>query len=101
MNKRKKRYQNSSQDEFKKAMPPTFNGEIKNGREGEAWILGMRKYFQVQDYYRNMKASVAIFNLDGRASVIADFKTPGESHLYGLPLSLCGLLRPLGPFFVL
>ena len=34
-------------------------------------------------------------------SVIADFTTPGESHLYGLPLSLYRLLRPLGPFFVL
>ena len=33
--------------------------------------------------------------------VIADFTTPGESHLYGLPLSLCRLLTPLGPFFVL
>ena len=35
------------------------------------------------------------------ASVIADLTTPCESHLYGLPLSLCRLLRPLGPFFVL
>ena len=26
----------------------------------------MRKYFQVQDYSRNMKARVAIFNLNGR-----------------------------------
>ena len=33
--------------------------------------------------------------------VIADFTTPGESHLYGLPLSRYRLLRPLGPFFVL
>ena len=33
--------------------------------------------------------------------VIANFTTPGESHLYGLPLSLCRLFRPLGPFFVL
>ena len=32
---------------------------------------------------------------------IDDFTTPGESHLYGLPLSLCRLLRTLGPFFVL
>ena len=33
--------------------------------------------------------------------VISDFTTPGESHLYGLPMSLCRLLSPLGPFFVL
>ena len=46
-NERKRRYWNHSCDEFKKARPPIFNGEIKNGQEAEAWILGMRKYFQV------------------------------------------------------
>ena len=50
-------------------MPPTFNGEIKNGQEAEAWLLEMRKYFRVQDYSRNMKARLAIFNLTGRASI--------------------------------
>ena len=65
-NERKRRYKNHSRDEFKKAMPPTFNGEINNGQEAEAWLLGMRKYFQVQDYSRNMKARVSIFNLSGR-----------------------------------
>ena len=49
-NKRKRCYQNHSRDKFKKARPPTFNGEIKNTQEVEAWILGMRKYFQVQYY---------------------------------------------------
>ena len=29
----------------------------------------MRKYFQVQDYSRSMKARVAIFNFTGRASI--------------------------------
>ena len=47
-NKRKRRYQNHSHDEFKKARPPTFNGEAKTGQEAEAWLLGMKKYFQVQ-----------------------------------------------------
>ena len=50
MNERKRRYPNHSCDEFKKARPPIFNGEINNGQEAEAWLLGMRKYFQVQDY---------------------------------------------------
>ena len=67
-NQRKRHYQNHSRDEFKKARPLTFNGEIKNGQEAEAWLLGMRKYFQVQDYSGNMKARVAIFNLNGIAS---------------------------------
>ena len=50
-------------------MPPTFNGEIKNGQEAEAWLLGMKKYFQVQYYSGNIKARVAIFNMNGRASI--------------------------------
>ena len=29
----------------------------------------MRKYFQVQDYFGNMKSRVAVFNLTGRASI--------------------------------
>ena len=57
------------QGEFRKAKPPTFDGEIKFGQEAEAWILGMRNYFQVQHYYGNMKARVGIFNLNGRASI--------------------------------
>ena len=39
------------------------------GQEAKAWLLGMRKYFQVQDYSGNMKARVAIFNLVGRESI--------------------------------
>ena len=46
-NEKNGRYQNHSRDEFKKASLPTFNGEIKNGQEAEAWILGMKKYLQV------------------------------------------------------
>ena len=57
-NKKKRRYRNNSRDEFRKERPPTFNGEIKNSQEAEAWLLGMRKYFQVQDYSGNMKERV-------------------------------------------
>ena len=44
-NERKRHYKNHLRDEFKKESLPTFNGEIKNGQEVEAWLLGMRKYF--------------------------------------------------------
>ena len=46
----KRHHMDRSRDEFKKAKPPTFDGEIKIGQEAEAWILGIKKYFQVQDY---------------------------------------------------
>ena len=35
----------------------------------ESWLLGIKKYFQVHDYSRNMKERVSIFNLNGRASI--------------------------------
>ena len=64
--RRRKHHRDRSRDEFRKAKPPTFDGEIKTGQESEAWILGIKKYFRVQDYSGNMKARVAIFNLNGR-----------------------------------
>ena len=67
--KRKRHHRDRSRDEFKKAKPPTFDGEVKTGQEAEAWLLGIKKYFQVHDYSGNMKARVAIFNLNGRASI--------------------------------
>ena len=69
MKKRNKYSKNNSHGEFKMAKPPTFDGEVKLGQEFEDWTLGIRKYFQVQDYSGNMKARVSIFNLNGRASI--------------------------------
>ena len=47
--KRKRHHRDRSLDEFKKAKPPTFDDEVKTGQEAEAWLLGIKKYFQVQD----------------------------------------------------
>ena len=68
-NKRKMHYKNSSYGKFKKEKPPTFDGEIKSGQEVESWLLGMKNYFQVQDNSGNMKAMVAIFNMNDRAYI--------------------------------
>ena len=67
--KRKRHHRDRSRDEFKKDKPPTLDGEIKTRQEAEAWLLGINKYFQVQDYSGNMKARVHIFNLNGIASI--------------------------------
>ena len=55
--RRKKRKHSKSHDpeEFKKARPPTFDGEIKKGEEAESWILLLNKYFTVHDYFKNLK----------------------------------------------
>ena len=67
--KRKRHHRDRTRDEFKKDKPPTFDGEVNTRQEAEAWLLGIKKYFQVHDYSGNMKARVSIFNLNGRASI--------------------------------
>jgi len=56
-------------DEFKKAKPPTFDGEMKKPRDGEAWFLSMRKFFRLHEYSENMKARVATFSLKGKLDI--------------------------------
>jgi hypothetical protein len=69
--KRKKQKTSKSHkfEEFWKAKPPSFDGEIKKGDEVEAWLLGLKKYFRVHDFLENLKARVATFNLNGKASI--------------------------------
>ena len=45
--KRKRRHRDRSRDEFKKAKPSMFYGEVKTGKEAKSWLLGIKKYFQV------------------------------------------------------
>ena len=45
--KRRRNHRDHSHDEFRKAKAPTFDGEIKTRQEAEAWLLGIKKYFQV------------------------------------------------------
>jgi len=56
-------------NEFKKAKPPTFDGDVKNPEDADAWILGLRKFFELHNYTDNMKVRVAIFNLKGKADI--------------------------------
>jgi hypothetical protein len=69
--RRNKRKQSKSHDpeEFNKSKPTTFDGDIKKGKEVEVWLFILKKYFRVHDYSENLKASIAIFNLNGKASI--------------------------------
>jgi hypothetical protein len=69
MKKKRKNSQSYLIEKFKKAKPPTFNGEINKGEEFETWFFGLKKQFWVQNYYDNTKAKIAIFNLNGGASI--------------------------------
>jgi len=50
-------------DEFKKAKPPTFNGDLKKLEDAEAWLLGMKKFFELHEYIENMKDKISIFSV--------------------------------------
>jgi hypothetical protein len=49
-----RRYKISRVDELRgemnKIKPPTFDGEHKKDEDAETWMLGMRKYFQLNNY---------------------------------------------------
>jgi len=46
-----------------------FNGEVETGKEVEAWLSGMKKYFQIYNYSRELNAKMAIYNLVGKADI--------------------------------
>ena len=70
-NKKKKKYKPYEDflGEFKKIKPPVFNGEIEKIEEEEAWLSGMKKYFQIYIYFDELKAKMAIYNKIGKAYI--------------------------------
>ena len=55
--------------EFKRIKPTSFDREYKTREEAEAWLLDIKKYFQIYNYSSNMKVRMAIYNLKQRASI--------------------------------
>ena len=55
--------------EMNKIKPPTFDGEHKKDEYFEAWLLGMRKYFQLQNYSSHAKGRIPIYHLKGKTSI--------------------------------
>ena len=55
--------------EMNKIKPPTFDGEHKKDENVETWLLGMRRYFQLHNYYSHAKGRIAIYQLKGKASM--------------------------------
>lgn len=54
---------------IKKSKPPTFDGELNKPKDVEAWLLGMKKFFELHEYTENMKVRIVIFNLKGKAYI--------------------------------
>jgi hypothetical protein len=55
--------------EMNKIKPPTFNREHKKEEYVETWLLGMKKYFQLQDYFAHVEGRIAMYQLKGKESM--------------------------------
>ena len=51
-----------------KIKPPTFDGEHKD-EDVEIRFLGMRKYFQLHNYFVRVEWRISIYQLKGKASM--------------------------------
>ena len=64
----KQRSDDNLQGELRKIRALTYEGEVKTREKVEEWPLGMSKYFKVHNYSSEMKARLAIYNLNGKAT---------------------------------
>jgi hypothetical protein len=67
-----RKHRRSGMDELKRDMnknkPPTFDGEHKE-EDAKTWFLGMRRYFQLQNYSSPAEGRIAMYQLKGKASM--------------------------------
>jgi hypothetical protein len=49
--------------------PPNFDGENKKDEDVETRLLGMRKYFQLHNYYSHVEGRIDIYQLKGKESM--------------------------------
>jgi hypothetical protein len=52
-----------------KIKPHTFDCEQKKDEYVETWLLGMRKYFQLHNYYSHVEGIIPICQLKGKESI--------------------------------
>jgi hypothetical protein len=67
--RRKRKQVDHLEGEFNKIKPCTFDGESRTREESKAWLLDIKKYFQIYNYSSHMKVRMAIYNLKGQASI--------------------------------
>ena len=51
------------QGEMRKLKPPSFDGEREREDDVEAWLLGLRRYFQLHNYSSNLEVRIATYHL--------------------------------------
>jgi len=57
------------QGEINNIKTPTFDGEYKKYKYVETWMLGMRRYFQLNNYSLQVEGRTVIYQLMGKASL--------------------------------
>jgi hypothetical protein len=66
-----RKHRTYGRDELKGEMnnfkPPMFNGKHKKEEDAETWLLGMRKYFQLQNYSPHVEGRIVMYQLKGKA----------------------------------
>ena len=65
--KEDKRQKVELEGEFLKIKPPTFDGVEEE--VAEAWLINMKKYFQVGEYSNKIKARLDIYQLREKATL--------------------------------
>jgi hypothetical protein len=55
--------------EMNKIKPPTFDGEHKKDEDAKTWLLGKRKYFQLNNYSSHVEGRISIYQIKGKASM--------------------------------
>ena len=46
-----------------------LNGEIEKEEEAEAWLSGMKRYFQIYNYSDELKAKMTIYNMEKKVDI--------------------------------
>jgi hypothetical protein len=49
--------------------PPKFDDEKKKDKDEKTWLLGMRNYFHLHNYFVHAEGRIAIYQLKGKASM--------------------------------
>jgi len=57
------------QGEMNNIKPPTFDGEHKKDEDAKIWLLVMRKYFKLHNYYSQEEGRISNYQLKGKTSM--------------------------------
>jgi hypothetical protein len=63
-----------------KINPPTFDGEHKKEEEAETWLLGMRKYFQLQNYSSHCRRKNHDVSIERKSIHVVGSTGAGATH---------------------